>query len=125
MRRALLLLILFAMVLLSQTSYPNPGQSQFVQGTIPSSTATVVASTIRVMDITLCNKTGSSVTITIQDRSTDCGGAACNFLNAVSIAANTTYAIQLGAQVAPSGLQWSASAGSSVDAKIRYMAGLY
>lgn len=68
-----------------------------------------------VFQVTLVNKTAGAVTVTVHDKAT----SAKSLLEAVSIAANTSYVIAFPeGQFMKGGLTWSASANSSIDAGI-------
>jgi hypothetical protein len=66
--------------------------------------------------LVIVNTTGSAVTVTITDVAATCSAAVCNLFVA-SIAANTTYTVDLRGERANQGFLWSASA-SGVNAWI-------
>lgn len=110
-------LLIFAVAFISAS-----WQSPWVEATmqyVPSSTTNLFTSTTLVGRVHLANKSGGAVTVTLKDRSTNCGGAACEFWPAVSIAANTVYSYDLGSVRAVSGVQWSASAANAVVGSIQ------
>jgi hypothetical protein len=80
---------------------------------VPTTTAKLVTQTVHVQQMTLVNTSGSAVTVTVSDLTTNCSSAACSLFSA-SIPANTTYTVSLGGARAQSGVSWSASAGSAV-----------
>jgi len=104
MKRLPLLLLLCASLALGQSTYSSQ-QHGFWVGTVPTSTATVVAGTVYVTHASFSTASGSG-TITLSDRSAACTGSAdCDFLKAVAIAANTTYEVDFNEQIAPNGLK--------------------
>lgn len=101
------------------------GNSQYQNRlSIPAQTLTTVATKVINGDCDLdalvfCNKTGGSITVTVQD------AQGKNILNAMSIAANSTQQVPFTlpgpvekGQFMKGGVQWFASANSSIDAHI-------
>jgi len=68
--------------------------------------------------ITLSNTSASTVTCNVRDRSTNCGGAACQFWPDISITAHTLQAMDFGGASAIGGLAWSCSTGNVVVGNI-------
>lgn len=85
---------------------------------VPAASTVVISQTVHVQQMTLVNTTGSAVTVTVQDLSTNCNGAACTVF-AASIAANTTYTVTLGGTKANGGVQWVASTANAVSGWMR------
>jgi hypothetical protein len=79
----------------------------------------VSPTTVFIDQINLANTTGSSVTVTIVDQSTNCGGGACTIVPAVAVAANTLYTIALRGAPATGGIKWSASVSNAIHGSIR------
>ena len=105
-------------------AFSNPPRTLWESGPayVPDSSADVTTVTSWVDMLTLTNKTAAAVTVTITDASTNCGAGVCDFMTAVSIAANTTYVVEMrGGRKFPSGIKWSASVASSI---IGYMRGV-
>lgn len=83
--------------------------------TVPSSAADLVTTDTTLFQLVLANKTAGAVTVTVLDRQT----SAKTLLGAVSIAANTTMTINFQEGVLmKNGINWVASAASSIDADI-------
>lgn len=101
--RLLLLPLLGAGALFAQTPPWEVGAAY-----VPSSGQVIASQTVHVQRLVLVNTSGAAVTVTLTDHSTNCGGSACAVFSA-SIAANTTYTVDLGGARAMSGLSWSAS----------------
>ena len=84
---------------------------------VPTSATTVIASSsyVKVDQINLRNITGSAVTVTIADISSNCNGSPCSLTpGALTIAANTLYTISLRGEPASFGVQWSAGTANAV-----------
>lgn len=64
------------------------------------------------------NSTGSTVTLSIGDGTTNCNGAACQVFPAVSVAANSVVSVDFG-RLPVSGVTWSASAANSLQGYIK------
>lgn len=94
----------------------SPGLS-----TIPNVAADLTTEDSYVFQIVLVNKTAGAVTVTIVDRATP----AKTLIPTVSIAANTSYVVAYPEGVKMNGgINWVASAASSIDAEIHgYVAG--
>lgn len=76
--------------LIAQTTYaPSGSPHRYYNGNLPTSSTTIVGGGVYLMDAVF--STGSSGTITITDNSTDCAGSPCARMNAVAIAAGTSY----------------------------------
>lgn len=103
-------------------AFSNPPRTLWESGPayVPTSTADVSTSTSSVDFITLSNVTGTAATVTITDASTNCASGVCPFLQAVSIAANTTYVLEMrGGRRFPSGVKWAAGTESAIVGYIR------
>lgn len=103
-------------------AFSNPGRTLWESGPafVPNTTATVVAYTAYVDLVTLSNVTDGAVTVTLTDNSTNCNSGTCAFLQATSIAANTTYVVTIpGGRKFPDGVKWSASSASAIVGAIR------
>jgi hypothetical protein len=102
--RAIFALVL-AVCVSGGTVYNDAGSRHFYWvGTVPTSATSIVGGTVYLVHGSFSTG-GSSGTITISSRGTDCtGSTACNFSTAVTIAANTTYEMDFGSAIAPSGL---------------------
>lgn len=91
---------------------------QITPAVVPTEAVDVVATDVYVEEITLSNTSGSAATVTIKDKQ----GTPRSILEAVSIAANTTYVITFPkGRYMPGGVNWVASAGSVVG----YICGRY
>jgi hypothetical protein len=124
MKKIFAALCLLAAPVFAQTpsAYPTTFSQVLEVGliTVPSSTTTVFSFTVRVDRMYFSNRTGSAVTVTVTDGSTNCtGSSACQLFPAVSIAANSTYAVDLGGVTAQLGVKWSASSANAVDGWIK------
>lgn len=135
MRRLIAITLLTAFSSLAQNtsgSFPShPDHNSWYVGTIivpNSSTAVAIPvyvptgaapATVFIDQINLANTTGSSVTVTVVDNSTNCGGGACTIVPTVPIAANTLYTIALRGAPATGGIKWSASAANAIHGNIR------
>jgi hypothetical protein len=133
MKRLLVLSALICASSLAQSPsgiYPPTGTAWYVGiMAIPASLTAVPVpngkygasppSTVFVEQINLQNTTGSAVTVTIVDGSTNCNGGACSLVPAVSIAANTSYSINKNGEPANGGLKWSASSANAIHASVR------
>lgn len=83
--------------------------------TIPAVATDLILKDCYIFQIVLCNKTAGAVTVTIIDKQT----SAKTLLAAVSIAANTTYVAGFPEGILmKGGVNWVASAGSSIDAEV-------
>ena len=69
--------------------------------------------------IVLANVSASSVTVTITDGSTNCGGGPCTLFPPATIQSNQVYTIPLNGVPANGGVIWTASAANAVHASIR------
>ena len=120
MKRLIALLFLVVSALVAQTpiGYPNSYQDTWEVGltTLPSTSTVVFSNTVHLDALYLANRTGSAVTVTITDGSTNCtGSTACQLFPAVSVAANQTYIADLKGVVANGGVKWSASSANAID----------
>ena len=123
------MLKLIALILVATLSFgaaiPYPQFSQEWQtqtGYIPNSATVITATDSYVDRVVLSNITAGSVTITITDTSTNCGGSVCQIWPTVTIAANTVYVADMGGIYAPGGVKWQCSAATSV---VGWMKGKY
>lgn len=87
---------------------------------IPNSTTAVAKYTVRIKTLYLANKTASAATVTLKDRSTNCGGAACQVWPAVSIPANSVYVADLRNIRVISGFTWESDTASAVVGWVEY-----
>ena len=85
---------------------------------VPTSETAVITTSVRIGQLHLTNTTAGALTVIIKDRSTNCGGSACEIWPTVSIAANTVYVAELHVPAA-SGFTWQAS-GSGVQGWISW-----
>jgi hypothetical protein len=69
--------------------------------------------------ITLSNTSAAQVTCNVRDRSTNCGGAACQFWPNIQLDANTLQMMDFDSMTAIGGLSWSCSTGSVVVGSIQ------
>ena len=117
-----LFVMLFASAARAQTAvpYPMPGQPWHQpQVFVPSVTTAVTTSDSLLGHLHLANTSGSTVTITMTDGSTACGGGVCQFWPAITIAANTVYENDFGGMLCTGGVKWSAGTGSAVEGWIK------
>ena len=90
---------------------PTGPLTQIYPMAVPTSTADVVTGDVRVNVITLTNTTGSAITVTVSDKQT----SPLDFLTAVSVAANSTYVVEIpDMRLFPGGVSWSASGSGMV-----------
>ncbi len=94
---------------------------------LPSSSTQAIAATsashyIWIDRLMLSNTSASSVTVTITDQGTNCNGGPCQIFPAVTLAANTVYAVDLGGARSYGGISWSATTANVVHG---WMAGRY
>jgi hypothetical protein len=115
-RIALILLVLLPPALLGQST-TNYNQHRFWVGTAPSSTTIIATGTVY-LEAAVFSTGASSDTITMTDRSGACSGN-CALLSAVSIAANTTYAVPFHHAVAINGFSIASGSGN-VTANLHY-----
>ena len=119
-RKFWLLFLCCAAAAFAQTAVPNRGQQWYTPlAYVPGTATNVVTATTFLDTAFLANTSGSSVTVTFLDKTTACGGAACQFWPAVTMAANSTYVVQFNGIVETSGVQWSCSSSSAVVGQIR------
>lgn len=119
-----LLLVFGAVIALAQYpwAFSNPPRTLWESGPayLPTSAADVSTSTSSVDFLTLSNVTAADATVTLTDASTNCASGVCPFLQAVTIAANTSYVLEMrGGRRFPSGVKWNASAESTIVGYIR------
>lgn len=90
-----------------------------LKGVLPATNTALITTTFYVAHITIINNASSQKTVNIRGRGTDCGGSPCNLVPTdLVIAANTMYVIEMPWVEANSGIQFSASDGTSVQYKI-------
>ena len=89
-------------------------------GYVPNTETAVISSTVRLYAMVLSNTSGGAVTITMKDRTTNCGGSGCAFWPTVSIAANTFYEVDFHGLRVQNGFTWQASTASAVTGWISY-----
>ncbi len=108
----------------------NPYISWYYGTAVVPNAATVVAipkmpsgasapKTVFVEMIVLANVSASSVTVTITDGSTNCGGGPCTLFPPATVQSNQAYTIPLNGAPANGGIIWSASAPNAVHGSIR------
>jgi hypothetical protein len=124
LKRVIFSILLAAEIGIAQTpnAYPIVGQQWYQKGFIPASSTAVAGATVLVNFGYFANTSGSAVTVTLTDQSTDCGASTCQFWPVISIAANTVYTVSFGGFPAVGGLKWTASTGSVV---VGYLTGTY
>jgi len=114
------LLCVATLALFAQTAAPNRGQLWYTpMAYVPATATNVVTATIFLDSAFLANTSASSVTCTFVDKTTACGGTACQFWPAVTMAANATYLVQFDGLIVTSGVQWSCSSASAVVGQMR------
>lgn len=118
MKKTIFISLLLAVALIGQTTYSTEVATR--PAFVPATATDVVARDVNVMRINLSNTTGSAVTVTITDKSTNCGGSACQIWPAITISANTVYMVDVGGEQFVGGIRWSASASNAVVGSIRY-----
>jgi hypothetical protein len=102
------------------TAYPVVGVAWHQpQVFVPNSTTVVTNQDSLIGHLHLANASASSVTVTLQDTSTNCNGGACQFWPAIPIAPNTSYDNDFGGMLCTGGIKWSASAANAVVGYIR------
>lgn len=114
---AILAAFLLSSVCFAQTAtpYPQPGQTwQQPLGLVPNSSTAITIADSLLGQLHLANKTGSAVTVTLTDNSTNCGGSACQFWPVISIAANTVYENNFGGLLCTGGVIWSSNTANAV-----------
>ncbi len=111
--------------------YPaTPYVSWYIGTSVVPSTPTQVAvpktpggqpapKTVFVEMVVLANVSASSVTVSITDGSTNCGGGPCTLFPPATIQSNQVYTIALNGVPANGGLIWSASAANAVHGSVR------
>jgi hypothetical protein len=118
--RLVLLLCIFGMSVLAQTAVPQRGSEWYTPMAYVPNTATNIVTATTFLDFAfLANTSASSVTCTFVDKTTACGGTACQVWPAVTMAANATYLIQFDGLIVTSGVQWSCSSASAVVGQMR------
>ena len=116
---------IMACTLSAQTAqpYPQVGQRWFQPlGFVPGTSTAMTTLDSQLAQLHLANTTGSTVTVTITDNSTACGGSVCQLWPAITIAANTVYENNFGGLIATGGVKWSATTASAV---VGWMSGNY
>ncbi len=118
-----MLLMLLCAVAQTAVPYPPPGQPWHQPMVFVPTGSTAVTTSDSLLDhLHLSNITGSTVTITITDNSTTCGGSPCQAWPAITIAANTSYDNDFGGMFIKGGIKWSSGTGSAVEG---WMKGTY
>lgn len=127
-----LLFLTLSLGLFAQTTGRYPAASgvySWYVGTIVlPNTATTVAvpvnantgatpTAVFIDQINLVNVTGSAVTVTVVDASTNCGGGACT-IAVVSVPATSSSFLALHGSPANSGIKWSASTSAAIHASM-------
>lgn len=114
---SLVLILLVAAPLFSQTAttYPAVGQKwQQALGYVPGTLTAITAVDSLLGGVWLSNPSGGSVTVTITDNSTACGGTVCQIWGTITVAANSIASFSFGGLQAVGGVKWSASAGTTL-----------
>ena len=112
-----LLALIISASLAFGAAIPLPKMSQewhVLTGYVPNSSTDLTTTDSYLDKVVLSNITAGAVTVVIKDKSTNCGGSACQIWPTVSMAANTVYTADLGGIYAPGGVQWECSAATSV-----------
>ena len=122
MSKFLLLLCFFLPLLVAQDGTKVGRPWQYGMTALPSSPTQITTNSTSVDYLYLANTSGSSVTVTIVDGSTNCNGAACKVFPSVTIAANTVYAVPCYGVYATNGISWSANTANVIHA---WIAGRY
>lgn len=87
---------------------------------VPNTTTTVAPYTVKIKTLYLANKTAGSVTVTLKDRSTNCNSAACQFWPAITMAANSTYVVDMRGIRVTSGFTWESDTANAVVGWVEY-----
>jgi len=86
---------------------------------IPNNANTGTQPTVVFVDhINMTNTSGSAVTVTVTDNSTNCNGGACVILSAFSVAANSVSTMHFNGAPMSGGIKWSASTANVVNASM-------
>mgnify|MGYP000896904954 FL=1 len=117
--KRIVLALLLIVAAFAGTTYTTGTSHRFYVGTVPSSTASAVGSTVYVVSITLINDSSSDVTATVAD-----GDGNLLTPNSVTIPAKSFWTIDYGSEVASNGIRWSASDGTNVTGRIHYRTSL-
>jgi hypothetical protein len=99
-------------------AYPYPGNNlqpwQVGMVTLPSTATTVQPITTFLDKAWFSNTTGSDVTVTLVDNTTNCSGGPCQLWPGVDIPANTAQSVTFNGLVANGGFKWSASSANAI-----------
>jgi len=117
MKTLLASLLLFCSLCFAQTATPYPQAGQAWQRTaafLPNISTAITNADSLLGQLHLANKTGSTVTVTLTDNSTNCGGSACQLWPSISIAANTVYENNFGGLLCSGGVKWSSNTANAV-----------
>ncbi len=121
MKTILAILMLATGIASAQTAYPALGGAKnYSLAFVPGSSGTAVGTTVLLNNVQFSNTSGSSVSVTLADASTACGGSTCSFWPAITIAANTVYTAYFNGRVCPNGITWSATSASAVVGYLDY-----
>lgn len=100
--------------------YPTVGQPWYqALGWVPNSSTSVTTADSILNYLHLGNTSGSTVTVTITDSSTACGGSACQVWPAITIAANTVYDNNFNGIICKGGIKWTATTANAVAGFMR------
>lgn len=84
----------------------------------PTSATSLTATTTCVTVIYVSNTTASAASITIQDQGTGCNSAACVWVDAFSVPANSNMAIPLYGAKFSGGIKWSQGTANALSADV-------
>lgn len=121
--KILIALIALALPVAAQNYSAAGTPNRFYVADIPASDTVIVAGTVYLKSITFVNKsTTVDDVITVTDRGTNCSGA-CPFVFQMVIAPKTTYTVHFDESVAPNGIKWL-STGGTTTGRVRYVTAL-
>jgi hypothetical protein len=84
----------------------------------PTASTSLTATTTCVAAIFVTNTTASAATITIQDQGTGCNSAACVWIDAFSVPANSNMLIPLYGMKFASGIKWNQGTANALSVDI-------
>jgi hypothetical protein len=85
---------------------------------LPNASTSLTATTTCVAYLLLNNTSGSAVTVTLQDQTTNCNSAACQILSSFSIPANSNLMMPMYGTKFTSGIKWNAGTATAVVADV-------
>lgn len=119
MLKRLLALALFVMPLaMSGIQYVN--ESAMIPAYIPTGTTAVVSQTVYLSRLYVANRHVSAITVTLTDRSANCGGAGCQLVPTVSVPANSVYVLDMQDIPAVNGFTWATNTATIVVGWVYY-----